>query len=66
MIPEYFLSLDTIIENLKTIFPFKSKAQEYYIILIIKKLLRPPNTVSWGNLLITVFAAPNLDRIPNT
>jgi hypothetical protein len=21
-----------------------------------------PNTVSWGNLLITVFAAPNLDR----
>jgi hypothetical protein len=23
------------------------------------------NTVSWGNLLVTVFAAPNLDRIQN-
>ena len=30
-----------------------------------KKLLRTPNTVSWGNLLVTVFAAPNLDRIQN-
>ncbi len=23
-----------------------------------------PNTVSWGNKLVTVFADPNLDRIP--
>jgi hypothetical protein len=24
------------------------------------------NTVNWGNLLVTVFAKPYLDRIPNT
>ena len=29
------------------------------------KINPKPNTVSWGNLLVTVFAAPNLDRIPN-
>jgi hypothetical protein len=36
---------------------------EYYIILIIKKLLRPPNTDNKGNLFVTVFAtAPAFKR----
>jgi hypothetical protein len=26
------------------------------ILFYKKKLLRPPNTVSWGNLLVTIFA----------
>ena len=30
-----------------------------------KNKITKANTVSWGNLLVTVFAAPYLDRIPN-